>query len=190
MGVRGTAGSTPGPASRKRESLIFNTPTVIRPSSVLSDSSKDGVGKEKTTENPSTIRTLAKSVRVNGTTTPTLTKAVNRIEGSMGAPPLSATRRVSGPVGTPSRPSSIHSRSASTNLLSSTSTPKPAAHQRRASHLDRVTPARPKTSPASNGSRSGGTSPSLSEKENNRSLASVKTPMQKASAAKRTAMLA
>jgi len=188
MGVRGTAGSTPGPASRKRESLIFNTPTVIRPPSALSDSLKDGVGKEKTTEIPSTVKTLAKSVRVNGTTTTTGMKAVNRIEGSMGAPPLSTTRRVSGLVGTPSRQPSTHSRPVSTILSSSTSTPRPAAHQRRASNLDRVTPARPKTSPASNGSCSGGTSPTLSEKENNRSLASIKTPMQKASAAKRTAM--
>lgn len=187
MGVRGTAGSTPAPASHKRD--IFNTPTVMRPPSALSDSSKDGVGKEKKTiETPSTIKTLAKSVRVNGPTTSIVTKAVNRIEGSMGAPPLSATRKASGLAGTPSRQSSIHSRSVSTNLSSSTFTPKPAGHQRRVSNLDPVTPARPKTSLASNESLSGGSSPTLSEKENNRSLASIRTPMQKASTAKRTAM--
>lgn len=189
MGVRGTAGSTPAPASHKRESSIFNTPTVIRPPSALSDSLKDGVGKEKkATETLSAIKTLAKSVRVNGPPTSIVTKAVNRIEGSMGAPPLSAARKVSGPAGTPSRMPSVHSRSASTNVSSFTPTPKSTAHQRRASNLDPVTPARKKTSLVSNGSRSGGSSPTLSEKENNRSLASVKTPMQKASAVKRTPM--
>ena len=189
MGVRGTAGSTPAPASHKRETSIFNTPTVMRPPSALSDGSKDGVGKEKkTAEIPSTIRTLTKSVRVNGPTTSVVTKAVSRIEGSMGAPPPSASRKVPGLVRTPSRQSSIHSRSASTNLSSSTPTPKPTAHQRRVSNLDPVTPARQKTSPPSIGSRSGGSSPALSEKENNKSLASVKTPMRKASMAKRTPM--
>lgn len=188
MGVRGTAGSTPAPASRKRDPSIFNTPTVIRPPSALSDSSKDGVGKEKVAETLSTIKTLAKSVRVNGPTTSVVTKAVSRIEGSMGAPPPSATRKVSGLTGTPSRTPSIHSRSVSTSLLSSTPTPKSTAHQRRVSNLDSVTPARKKTSLTSNGSRSGGSSPTLSEKENNRSLASVKTPMQKASTVKRTPM--
>ena len=188
MGVRGTAGSTPAPASHKRESSIFNTPTVIRPPSALSDNSKDGVGKEKkTAETLSTMKTLAKSVRVNGPTTSVVTKAVNRIEGSMGAPPLSAARKVSGHVGTPSRTPSVHSRSASTSLSSSTPTPKPAVHQRRVSNFDHVTPSRKKTSLTSNGSRSGGSSPTLSEKENHRSLAPVKTPMQKASATKRTA---
>ena len=189
MGVRGTAGSTPAPASHKRETSIFNTPTVIRPPSALSDSSKDGVGKDKkATETLSTIKTLAKSVRVNGSTASVVTKAVNRIEGSMGAPPFLSTRKVSGLAGTPSRMPSIHSRSASTSLSCSTPTPKPTAHQRRASNLDHVTPARKKTSITSNESRSGGSSPTLSEKENNRSLASVKTPMQKASTVKRTAM--
>jgi len=188
MGVRGTAGSTPAPASHKRDPSIFNTPTVMRPPSALSDGSKDGVRKEKkTTETPSTIKTLAKSVRVNGPTTSVVTKAVNRIEGSMGAPPLSAARKVSGLAGTPSRQPSIHSRSASTNLSASTPTPKSTAHQRRVSNLDPVTPARLKTGPTSNGSRSGGSSPTLSEKENSRSLASLKTPMRKASMAKRTA---
>ncbi|KAF9649720.1 hypothetical protein BDM02DRAFT_3094244, partial [Thelephora ganbajun] len=186
MGVRGTAGSTPAPASHKRESSIFNTPTVIRPPSALSDSSKDGGGKKRTIETPSTIKTLAKSVRVNGSTMSTVTKAVNRLEGSMGAPPLSAGRKVSGPVGTPFRQPTIHSRSTSTSLSSSTSMPKPAAHQRRVSNLDPVTPVRPKTSLASNGSRSGGSSPTLSEKENNRSLVSVKTAVQKESTTKRT----
>ena len=187
MGVRGTAGSTPAPAPHKREPSLFNTPTVMRPPSALSDGSKDGVGKEKkTTEIPSTIKTLAKSVRMNGPTTSVVTKAVHRIEGSMGAPPLSVTRKVSGFVGTPSRQPSIHSRSASTNLSASTPTPKPAAHQRRVSNLDPVTPSRPKTDPSSNGTRSGGSSPTLSGKENNRSLASVKTPMLKASTARRT----
>ena len=187
MGVRGTAGSTPAPASHKRESSIFNTPTVIRPPSALSDSSKDVVGKEKTGETLSTMKTLVKSVRVNGPPTSVVTKAVNRIEGSMGAPPLSAARKVSGLAGTPSRTPSIHSRSVSTSLSSSTPTPKPAIHQRRVSNFDPVTPARKKTSLASNGSRSGGSSPTLSEKENNRSLASVKTPMQKVPVTKRTA---
>lgn len=187
MGVRGTAGSTPAPASHKREFSIFNTPTVIRPPSALSDSSKDGVGKEKTAETLNTMKTLTKSVRVNGSTTSVVTKAVNRIEGSMGAPPLSAARKVSGVVGTPSRTPSIHSRSASTSLSSSTPTPKPAAHQRRVSNFDAVTPGRKKTSLTSNGSRSGGSSPTPSEKENNRSLASVKIPVQKTPAIKRTA---
>ena len=186
MGVRGTAGSTPAPASHKPS--IFNTPTVMRPPSALSDGSKDGVRKEKkTTETPSTVKTLAKSARVNGPTTSVVTKAVNRIEGSMGAPPLSAARKVSGLAGTPSRQPSIHSRSASTSLSASTPTPKSTVHQRRVSNLDPITPARLKTGPTSNGSRSGGSSPTLSEKENSRSLASVKTPMRKASMAKRTA---
>lgn len=161
----------------------------MRPPSASSDSSKGGVGKEKkSTETPSTIKTLTKSVRVNGSTTSAVTKAVNRIEGSMGAPPLSAARKVSGLFGTPSRQPLVHSRSASTSLSSSTPTPKPAAHQRRVSNLDPVTPARQKIGPRSNGSRSGGSSPTLSEKENNRPLASVKTPMLKASTAKRTAV--
>ena len=185
MGVRGTAGSTPAP-SRKRETSIFNTPTVVRPPSALSDNSKDGLGK-KTTDTPIPIKTLAKSVRVNGPTTSIVTKAVSRIEGSMGAPPLSA-RKVSGVAGTPSQPPSVHSRSASTSLSSSTPTPKPAAHRRMVSNFDPVTPARRKTSIASNGSRSGGSSPTLSEKENHKSLMSVKTPLQKPSAARRTAL--
>lgn len=188
MGVRGTAGSTPAPASHKREPSLFNTPVVIRPPSALSEAPKDGAGKEKKiSETPSTVKTLTKSLRVNGPTTSVVTKAVNRIEGSMGAPPSSA-RKVSGLTRTPSRQSSIHSRSASTNLSSSTSARKPAVHQRRASNLDPVTPVRPKTSLSSHGSLSGGSSPTLSEKENNRSLASVKTPMQKASTTKRTAV--
>lgn len=188
MGVRGTAGSTPAPASHKRESSIFSTPVVMRPPSALSDPPKDGAGKEKkTSETPSTVKTLAKSLRVNGPTASMVTKAVNRIEGSMGAPPLSTARKISGLAGTPSRQPSIHSRSASTNLSSSTSARKPV-HQRRVSNLDPVTPVRPKTSLSSNGNRSGDSSPTLSEKENNRSLASVKTPMQKASAIKRTAV--
>jgi hypothetical protein len=189
MGVRGTAGSTPAPASHKRESSIFSTPVVMRPPSALSDPPKDGIGKEKkTSDTPSTVKTLAKSHRVNGTTASVVTKAVNRIEGSMGAPPLSTARKVSGLAGTPSRQPSIHSRSASTNLSSSTSARKPIIHQRRVSNLDPITPVRPKTSLSSNGSRSGDSSPTLSEKENNRSLASVKTPMQKASTTKRIAV--
>jgi len=189
MGVRGTAGSTPAPASHKREPSTFNTPTVIRPPSALSDISKDGAGKEKkTTETPSTIKTLAKSARVNGPPTSVVTRAVNRIEGSMGAPPPSAARKIPGFGGTPSRQPSIHSRSVSTSLLSSTPTPKPAAHQRRVSNLDPVTPARRKASLTSNGSRSGGSSPTLSEKENTKPLASIKIPMQKVSTTKRTAM--
>ena len=188
MGVRGTAGSTPAPASHRRGTSLFDTPTVIRPPSALSDSSKDGVGKEKKAiETPNAIKTLARSVRVNGQIPSVVTKAVNRIEGSMGAPPLSA-RKVPGLVGTPSRTPSIHSRSISTSLASSTPTPKPAAHQRRVSNFDPVTPARKKSSITSNGSRSGGSSPTLSEKENNRSLTSAKTPVQKVSMAKRTAM--
>lgn len=188
MGVRGTAGSTPAPTSHRRGTSLFDTPTVIRPPSALSNSSKDGVGKEKRgNETPGTIKTLAKSVRVNGPTTSVVTKAVNRIEGSMGAPPLSAARKFSGPVGTPSRQSSINSRSASTNLSASTPTPKSGGHHRRASNLDPITPARLKTSLRSNGSRSEESSPTLGEKENNRTLTSIKTPMQKVSTAKRTA---
>ena len=63
----------------------------------------------------------------------------------MGAPPVSAARKVSGVAGTPSQPLSVHSRSASTSLSSSTSTPKPAAHRRMVSSFDPVTPARRKT---------------------------------------------
>lgn len=184
MGVRGTAGSTPAP--NKREPSIFSTPSVIRPPSALSDSTKDAGGKGKSTETPGAAKTLAKSVRVNGQTSSVVTKAVNRIEGSMGAPP-SATRKVSGLARTPSRQSTVHSRSASTNLPSSTPTPKPTTHRRMVSNLDPVTPARLKTSITSNGSRSGGSSPTPSEKENSRPLASVKTPMQKASTTKRIA---
>ena len=188
MGVRGTAGSTPARPSHKREPSAFNTPSVIRPPSALSDNSKDGTGKEKrTAETSDPVKMLAKSVRVNGTMTSVVTKAVNRIEGSMGAPP-SAARRFSGLTRTPSRQSTVHSRSASTNLPSSTPTPKAGIHQRKVSNLDPVTPARTKTNPTSNGSRSGGSSPTLSEKENIKSLASTKTPLQKMSTTKRTAM--
>ena len=184
IGVRGTAGSTPAPASHKRDPSVFNTPSVIRPPSALSDNSKDGAGKEKkSVETSEPVKTLAKSVRANGLPSSVVTKAVSRIESSMGAPP-SAARKTSSLTRTPSRQSSIHSRSASTSLTSSTPTPKPAAHQRRVSNLDSVTPARPKTSPTLTASRSGGSSPTLSEKENSRF---PKTPMQKVSITKRTA---
>jgi hypothetical protein len=63
MGVRGTAGSTTTP-SRKRETSIFNTPTVVRPPSALSDSSEDGVGK-KTANTPIPIK---RSQRASGST--------------------------------------------------------------------------------------------------------------------------
>lgn len=188
MGVRGTAGSTPAPAPHKREPSIFNTPSVIRPPSALSDKLRDGAGKErKLTETSDPTKTLAKSVRANGPSTSTVTKAIQRIEGSMGAPP-SAARKVSALTRTPSRQSTIHSRSASTTLPSSTPTPKPAVHHRRVSNLDPVTPSRPKTSLALNGSRSGGSSPTLSEKENNKSLTSTKTPLRKVPTTKRTPM--
>ena len=184
--MRGTAGSTPAPASRKRDAPVFSTPSVIRPPSALSDSSKDDVGK-KPSETSDPVKTLTKSVRVNGPVASVVTKAVNRIESSMGGPP-SAARKIPGLTRTPSRQSSIHSRSVSANLPSSTPTPKPAAHQRRVSNLDPVTPARSKTSPTSVGNRSGGSSPTLSEKENNKLLASTKTPMHKAPITKRTAI--
>ena len=180
MGVRGTAGSTPAPTSHKPESSIFNTPSVVRPPSVLSDISKNGGGKEKPTDAPDTVKTLAKSVRVNGPTTSAVTRAIHRIEG-LGHPP-SAARKIPGLTRTPSRQSTIHSRSASTNPPSSTPTPKPAAHQRRVSNLDPVTPARPKAGPVSNGNPS----PTLSEKENTKFLPPTKTPMSKASTTKRT----
>jgi len=179
IGVRGTAGNTPALVPRKRESSMFNTPSVIRPPSALSDGSKDGGGKEKKpAETPDPVKTLTKSVRVNGPT-------MNRMESSMGGPP-SAARKFSGLARTPSKQSSIHSRSGSTTLPSSTPTPKPAGHQRKVSNLDPMTPARPKTSPSPNGSRSGGSSPTPNEKENDKSLAPTKaTTLQ---TAKRTAM--
>jgi len=82
----------------------------------------------------------------------------------MGAPPLSATRKVSGLAGTPSWTPSIHSRSVSMSLSSSTPTPKPPVHQCRVSNFDPATPSWKKTGLASNGNRSGGSSPTLSEK--------------------------
>ncbi|KAG6816044.1 hypothetical protein H0H87_009005 [Tephrocybe sp. NHM501043] len=94
LGVRGTGGATPAPASRaaisRRDSSVFSTPSISRPPSTTSDAGST-VGKDRTRTSVATpasaikISALGKSVRPNGTAS-TIT-ASKRVEGSMGPPP-------------------------------------------------------------------------------------------------------
>ncbi|OSD02570.1 hypothetical protein PYCCODRAFT_1444979 [Trametes coccinea BRFM310] len=138
LSVRGTAGSTPAPATKvqpssRRESSIFGTPSVAgsRPPSALSDTGS--VTKERRmSETPSTATksTLGKSVRGNGTASSSTTSTLKKrsLEGSMGPPPARAasasatatpTRIPSGPSArTPSTiKAPMHQRRTSTSIL-------------------------------------------------------------------------
>ncbi|KAG5652587.1 hypothetical protein H0H81_004462 [Sphagnurus paluster] len=161
MGVRGTGGATPAPASRvanpRRDSAIFSTPTVSRPpsrpASVLSDNgstvSSTG-GKERKRRGSSDappvasankLAALGKSVRVNGPSASTTASASKRVEGSMGPPPMKAraslaSSSTSTPTPAPRAPSLTRSSS-----VKPAATPTPTAPpQRRLSSLEQMTP--------------------------------------------------
>ncbi|KAF8227322.1 hypothetical protein L208DRAFT_1405732 [Tricholoma matsutake] len=123
MGVRGTAGSTPaqsGRLSRQRETSVFSTPNVTRPSSrpssAMSDASATTKGRRQSTESLSTsakISALGKSMRINnaaGSAPSTTSKPSARvIEGSMGPPPVKLRASAAG-TPTPTGRASSYSR--------------------------------------------------------------------------------
>ncbi|KAG5353057.1 hypothetical protein C0989_010864 [Termitomyces sp. Mn162] len=96
LGVRGTAGATPAPASRvttsRRDSAIFTTPSVSRPPSSVSEAGSITSRRRSTIEPTSAIKvtTLGQSAR------PNVAAASKRVEGSMGPPPLKARPSVAG----------------------------------------------------------------------------------------------
>ncbi|KAI0360245.1 hypothetical protein OH77DRAFT_1392529 [Trametes cingulata] len=133
LSVRGTAGSTPAPASKvqpsRRESSIFGTPSVAgsRPPSVLSDTGST-TKERRASETPSTATksTLGRSIRANGTATGSVT-AKRSVEGAMGPPPISRSASATAASATPTRiPSGPSARG-------TPSTIKAPAHQRRMS---------------------------------------------------------
>ncbi|KAJ7602487.1 hypothetical protein DFH06DRAFT_1488666 [Mycena polygramma] len=171
MGVRGTAGATPAPASKtgqRRDSAIFTTPSIgSRPSSVISDAGTDG-------GNPSgaKIAALGKSSRLNSSTSKpstlnssTSSKPATRAPGSMG-PPAPVTKPRPSLAGTPTpatreaRAAPVLSRSASAKPALG-SAPSPAVHRRVVSAtLDQSTARAVKARQTVNAS------PAPSEKEN------------------------
>ncbi|KAI0363437.1 hypothetical protein BV20DRAFT_958314 [Pilatotrama ljubarskyi] len=133
LSVRGTAGSTPAPASKvqphRRESSIFGTPSVAgsRPPSALSDAGST-VKERRMNETPTTATksTLGRSIRANATASGSVT-AKRSVEGSMGPPPVSRGASAAATSATPTRiPSGPSARA-------TPSTIKAPAHQRRMS---------------------------------------------------------
>ncbi|RDB23432.1 Calcium-binding and coiled-coil domain-containing protein 1 [Hypsizygus marmoreus] len=146
LGVRGTGGSTPAPASRiqathgRRDSAIFKTPTISRPSSVMSDTGST-TGKERKLCVDSTpagmsgkVSALGKSIRVNGTTSSTSTS--KRIEGSMGPPPPKPRMSV---AGTPTPAARVSSLSRSSSMKPTIGAGATAPH-RRVSSVEQMQP--------------------------------------------------
>ncbi|KAF8064059.1 hypothetical protein FPV67DRAFT_200335 [Lyophyllum atratum] len=108
LGVRGTGGSTPAPsrvATNRRDSTIFNTPAVPRPSSVASDTGstvgkdRNRTGIETPISSAAKLPALGKSTRVNGSST--MASASKRVEGSMGPPPVKTRPSFGGASSTP-----------------------------------------------------------------------------------------
>lgn len=138
IGVRGTAGGTPAPASKvhasRRESSIFGTPSVAtRPPSVLSDTGST-TRERRGSETPSTISkpTLQKSIRANGpASTTTSSMAAKRPSGVMG-PPSSLGRSQSANATVSATPTRIPSGSSARATPSTIKAPGPG-HARRMS---------------------------------------------------------
>ncbi|KAF5376080.1 hypothetical protein D9615_007716 [Tricholomella constricta] len=137
LGVRGTGGATPAPASRvaqhRRDSTIFSTPTVSRPSSVASNASST-IGKDRkriSAETPASsatkISALGKSIRANGIST--TASASKRIEGSMGPPPLKARASLAGGA-TPTPAPRVSSLSRSSSAKPGSVQPAVSVHRR------------------------------------------------------------
>lgn len=179
IGVRGTAGSTPAQPSKashhRRDSTVFSsTPSLSRPSSVLSDSAKDSTKDQKlASDTPATVKSsvLAKTTRFNALAASASAKG-HAIGGSMGPPPEKSRPSISG---TPTPTARISSLSRSTSAKPPVSTPITTPHRRVSSatlehsqtRLKNLRPA-PSASPA----------PSLSEKDEKENVAS-KTPKRR-----------
>ncbi|ETW79905.1 hypothetical protein HETIRDRAFT_477546 [Heterobasidion irregulare TC 32-1] len=151
MGVKGTAGTTPAPSKatthRRESSSAFTTPSInSRPSSRLSDGSKDVVKVGRLSEPPSSTRptTLGKSVRTNGSASSTPSTST----GLIGTPSTAKPLRANGSIGPPpvkprmsaATPTPSHSRSPPTSVPrssiaahSSTSSTPMVSNLRRAS---------------------------------------------------------
>ncbi|EGO20388.1 hypothetical protein SERLADRAFT_477927 [Serpula lacrymans var. lacrymans S7.9] len=124
-GMRGTAGSTPAQPSkiqpRSRESAPFSTPSTSRPSSALSDVSKDGLKERKVSDPPSAIArpglsALSKSARMNAA-------SGSKVAGSMGPPPAKFSRPSLSGTPTPASTKLPSSLLRSTTVRSGPSTP-------------------------------------------------------------------
>ncbi|KAG6876517.1 hypothetical protein C0992_012614 [Termitomyces sp. T32_za158] len=119
LGIRGTAGATPAPASRvttsRRDSAIFSTPSVSRPPSSASEAGSVTNKRHSSVEPTSAVKitTLGQSTRSNVATT--TSAASKRIEGFMGPPPLRARSSISG-VATSTSTSRVSSFSRSSSV--------------------------------------------------------------------------
>ncbi|GLB44159.1 hypothetical protein LshimejAT787_1600890 [Lyophyllum shimeji] len=150
LGVQGTGGSTPAPASRvahaRRDSAIFSTPaTISRPPSAASDAGST-VGKERrrpVAETPASSATkpttLGKSIRGNfaGNANPTTASASKRVEGSMGPPPLKARPSIT-PASTPTPAPRVSSLSRSSSAKPQATQPAVSVHRRASSSLEQT----------------------------------------------------
>ncbi|CAA7262658.1 unnamed protein product [Cyclocybe aegerita] len=195
IGVRGTAGSTPAPASKianRRDSAIFTaTPaaTSSRPPSVLSDAGTDGTTastgrkeRKNSSETPLSAsgRTsaLGKSTRVNSTAPGSFSSAkkplsrTSSVDGAMGPPPPKAAARPS-LVGTPTpgisaRVASLsRSSSARTSMTPQSVTPVPHRRVSSVATLEQGTPSRTKIARATvNASPAPSVLSEVDEKEN------------------------
>ncbi|KAG6911060.1 hypothetical protein DXG01_004575 [Tephrocybe rancida] len=137
LGVRGTGGATPAPATRvtsgRRDSPLFSTPSVSRPPSSASDTGSIAGKRRGGVETPASaikISTLGKSVRPNGTLASSTSS--KRIEGSMGPPPIKARSSLTG-AGTPTPVARLSSLSRSSAKPATATPPGVSVHHRVAS---------------------------------------------------------
>ncbi|KAG6836493.1 hypothetical protein H0H93_007522 [Arthromyces matolae] len=124
LGVKGTAGATPAPASRvalsRRDSAIFSTPTVSRPPSSASEAGSVASKRRVSVDAPTSaikVTALGKSIRSNVGSTISSSTPAKRIDGSMGPPPPKMRPSLSS-GGTPTPRVSSLSRSSSSRQLS------------------------------------------------------------------------
>ncbi|KAG6861812.1 hypothetical protein C0995_011693 [Termitomyces sp. Mi166 len=125
LGVRGTAGATPAPASRvttsRRDSAIFSTPTVSRPPSSASEAGSITSKKRSSVEPSSAIKVTALGQSARSNVAPGISGS-KRIEGSMGPPPPKVRPSIAGAVTSASTarvPSLSRSSSAKPSSVSS-----------------------------------------------------------------------
>lgn len=171
MGVKGTAGSTPGPAkiASTRRMSMAGGPGIVRPPSALSNTDKEG---HRGLETPVPIpKALARSSRTNATVTSKPTT------GSMG-PPSAKTSASRASSATPTPTAARLARSTSAKPAVTSPTAPSAGVIRRASSTTLVEQARTRGAGASGRKINESSAPSeLDEKENVDELPARKTPV-------------
>ncbi|KAJ7093141.1 hypothetical protein C8R44DRAFT_890910 [Mycena epipterygia] len=113
LGVRGTTGNTPAQTSKtvhqRRDSSVYATPRMSRPSSFTSESGVLGHERKPSVEGPSKTPALSKSMRSN-TSAAVLPTPLKSARGTMGPPPLRSRSSI---VGTPPNASKTLARRSS-----------------------------------------------------------------------------